>query len=52
MSLAGALLFALAVCLMLPTVAGLAREATPCIVAALVIVGIWRLALPPRPRRR
>lgn len=52
MSLTATLLVVLTVCLILPAVADLARDATPYIAAALVVAGIWRLALPPRPRRR
>lgn len=52
MSVVGALLLLLAICLVMPALASIAASATPFVIAVLVVVGIWRMALPPRPRRR
>lgn len=48
----GTVLVLLIGCLLLPTVAGYATGAVPTLVALLIFLGVVRLLLPPRSRRR
>lgn len=52
MSVLPALLILLGICLALPTVAAMAQAAMPFVAAALLAAATWRVAFPPKARRR